>query len=112
MAVINVEVNIKDNSLIVTLNGSVIPNVTDFTGYRDVDSDGNIISFYVRITTKEKVVDNLTKMVEYWSYGSPQAQAAISLGDFVTREDLPDFIGVPCKSAVQKDIEAFFAKNK
>lgn len=111
MAQINVVSNTEDNSLSVSINGSSIQNVTDVGTYRDVDSDGNVIGFYVRITAKELVSEGLWKIIEYYSYGSPQAMAAQASGGAVYRDDLPDFVGVPAKTKAQQDIEKFFAKK-
>jgi hypothetical protein len=111
MAQINVVSNTEDNSLSVSINGSAIPNVTDVGTYRDVDSSGNVIGFYVRVTAKELVSEGLWKIVEYYSYGSPQAMAAEASGNAIYSDDLPGFVGVPAKTKTQKDIENFFAKK-
>jgi hypothetical protein len=111
MAQINVVSNTEDNTLTVSINGSTIPNVTDVGTYRDVDSDGNVIGFYIRITAKELVSEGLWKIVEYYSYGSPQAMAAEASGNAVYNDSLPDFVGIPAKTKAQTDIENFFTKK-
>lgn len=111
MAQINVVVNTEDNTLSVTINGSMIPNITDCTTYRETDSDGNVVAFYVRITAKELLENSLVKLIEYYSYGSPQAQAAIASGEAIYNDDLPDFVGVATKSKVQQDIASFLQRK-
>ena len=111
MSQINVLVNTEENSLSVTVNGSVVPNITDVSTYRDVDSNGNVIGFYVRVVSKEMISPDLAKVVEYFSFGSPQAQAAIASGEALYHDDLPDFVGRACKTKVQQDIEKFFGVN-
>lgn len=111
MSQINVVTNTEDNTLSVTVNGSVVPNITDVHAYRDTDSDGNVIGFYIRVSSKEVVSPDLVKVVEYYSYGSPQAQAAISSGEAVYRDDLPDFVGIRSKTKAQQDIENFLTKK-
>lgn len=111
MAQINILSNTDENSLSISINGSVIPNVTDIGAYRDTDSNGDVIGFYIRITAKELVSAGLWKIVEYYSYGSPQAMAAQSSGNAVYRDDLPGFVGIPSKTKAQRDIEKFFTKN-
>jgi len=108
MSQINILVNTEDNSLSVSVNGATVTNVTDASTYRDVDSNGNVTGFYVKIVSKEMVSPDLAKVVEYFSFGSPQAQAAIVSGLAIYRDDLPDFVGLVSKTKVQKDIEKFF----
>jgi len=108
MSQINILVNTEDNSLSVSVNGATVTNVTDANTYRDVDSNGNVTGFYVRIVSKEMVSPDLAKVVEYFSFGSPQAQAAIASGLAIYRDDLPDFVGLASKTQVQKDIAKFF----
>jgi hypothetical protein len=108
MAKVNMNVNTEDNTLSVSINGQVIPNVTDVSSYRDVNSEGKVIGFYVRISTREELDDDMVKSITYYSYGSSQAEAALRDGVGITNDLLPGFVGIEQPSQVHSDIASFF----
>jgi len=89
MAKVNISVDTDNKSVVVTIDGNTIENVTDVSMY--VDSAGKPM---VRISTSEKTDGGVEKYTTYYAQASEEGKQLLSSQAAVYNKNIPGFIGV------------------
>ena len=111
MAKVIITVDTGDSkTLSVSIDGQSVPNVTDASVYRELDSNGNVIRLSASIYTKEEMDNGVVKRISYYSDGSAEAQKIIASGNGILNKDIPNFVGVINDVNVKQQICEYFDK--
>ena len=111
MAKIQINVDTETKELIVSINGTVIPNIEDANVYSYRDSNGNVDSLSVDLRAATQTVDDVRVNVNYYASGSEKAKSAIASKQKVYT-DVEGFVGVDDTTQLNKDVSDFLSTRK
>jgi len=102
-----IKFNTNDKTMAVTVDGSVVENVSDVAVYQHYDDKD---SYELSMTTRVKdELNNCLKMTRLLAHDTSEAKKAVASG-LATESKTSGFVEVPEQTRAQKDIAKFFGE--
>lgn len=111
MAKIAISIDTEAKSLALTIDGTTIPDAEDVSVYTYRDSNGNVSSLDISISTTTQEENGVSKRVSYHAYGSKEAERALATGHKVYN-NVKGFVGVDDLVRAAMDIDEFLSSQK